>query len=224
MSLKEGEERNHSIRTEEETLCFSLAAKKKRSKRNRIEAKPVEYDYNDLLQRLYHTLREEDPEGTLLQSQWRITMKTPQIIAGIPGEFVVSNFVELSQLLQREPTHIQAWMQARLNAHSTITATGGLSLSASYAALVSFQEQSCSKDAATGPALVSCVEIGTKCKLYDQQDITGSGSLTDGSKHGRTDVRSQKSNLALHDSSSTSLQPSCALSCLTLTSPRQSRR
>lgn len=130
MSLKEDEDWHYSSRAEVNEPCFSLAAKKKRSKRNRIAAKPTEYDYNDLLQRLYHTLREEDPEGTLLRSQWRITMKTPQVIPGLPQEFVVSNFVELGQLIQREPTHIQAWMQSRLNAHSTITAEGWLSLSA----------------------------------------------------------------------------------------------
>jgi len=114
-------------------------AKKKKKKTRKIEDivadKPVEdeedpnssawvdsdrdYTYDEMLQRIYDTMREKNPELVAGEKK-KLIMKPPQVMRVGTKKTSFANFTEICKLLHRQPKHLLAFLLAELGTSGSI--------------------------------------------------------------------------------------------------------
>lgn len=89
-------------------------------KRNGLpwEGSDRDYTYEELLDRVFSTLREQNPE--LTGERRRTTLKPPQVAREGTKKTVFTNFMDLARSMNRNPEHLQAYLLAELGTSGSL--------------------------------------------------------------------------------------------------------
>mmetsp|Transcript_29278 Transcript_29278/g.93679 ORF Transcript_29278/g.93679 Transcript_29278/m.93679 type:complete len:260 (+) Transcript_29278:175-954(+) len=82
------------------------------------EGSDRDYTYDELLNRVFGILRENNPE--LTGEKRRTIMKPPQVLREGTKKTVFVNFMELCKTMHRQPDHVQAFLLAELGTSGSL--------------------------------------------------------------------------------------------------------
>lgn len=132
-----------AVETELETLDFSLMSKKKKKKKTGIvdtddhdkgaeegdegsrssgqvwEDSDRDYTYDELLKRVFDTMRLKNPDMVAGEKK-KFVMKPPQVMRVGTKKSSFSNFAEICKMLHRQPKHLLDFLLAELGTNGSI--------------------------------------------------------------------------------------------------------
>ncbi|GKC92516.1 eukaryotic translation initiation factor 2 subunit beta-like protein [Tanacetum coccineum] len=107
-----GEDVNDSTSQDEEGEGIVLEDKLPREGTDR------DYQYEELLGRVFHILREHNPE--LAGDRRRTVMRPPQVLREGTKKTVFANFMELCKSMHRQPEHVMTFLMAELGTSGSL--------------------------------------------------------------------------------------------------------
>lgn len=82
------------------------------------EGSDRDYDYEELLSRVFHILRENNPE--LAGDRRRTVMRPPQVLREGTKKTVFVNFMDLCKTMHRQPEHVMTFLLAELGTSGSL--------------------------------------------------------------------------------------------------------